>query len=80
MHKMVEVSLGGKLNLAPIPKNSKRILDVGTGTGIWAIETGKIEHGSKISPTPVNVNAAGDKYPDAEVNPSTQLPSHVLCC
>ncbi|KAL8939647.1 MAG: hypothetical protein Q9216_003255, partial [Gyalolechia sp. 2 TL-2023] len=37
---MTEVSLGGKLNLAPIPKNAKRILDVGTGTGIWAIETG----------------------------------------
>ncbi|KAL8935196.1 MAG: hypothetical protein Q9211_004827, partial [Gyalolechia sp. 1 TL-2023] len=40
MHKMTEVSLGGKLNLAPIPKDAKRILDVGTGTGIWAIETG----------------------------------------
>ncbi|KAL8716021.1 MAG: hypothetical protein Q9225_006294 [Loekoesia sp. 1 TL-2023] len=40
MHRMTEVSLGGKLNLAPIPKNAKRILDVGTGTGIWAIETG----------------------------------------
>ena len=43
MHKMTEVSLGGKLNLAPIPKNAKRILDVGTGTGIWAIETGMID-------------------------------------
>ncbi|KAL8874547.1 MAG: hypothetical protein Q9174_000134 [Haloplaca sp. 1 TL-2023] len=38
MHKLTEVSLGGKLNLAPIPKNAKRILDIGTGTGIWAME------------------------------------------
>lgn len=42
MHKLTEVTLGGKLNLAPIPSNAKRILDIGTGTGIWAIETGKI--------------------------------------
>ncbi|CAL8582130.1 hypothetical protein XPA_007803 [Xanthoria parietina] len=40
MHKLTEVSLGGKLNLAPIPANAQRILDIGTGTGIWAIETG----------------------------------------
>ncbi|KAL8650546.1 MAG: hypothetical protein Q9226_005101 [Calogaya cf. arnoldii] len=41
MHKCTEVSLGGKLNLAPIPADAKRILDIGTGTGIWAIETGR---------------------------------------
>ncbi|KAH0566179.1 hypothetical protein GP486_000432 [Trichoglossum hirsutum] len=31
---------GGKLHLAPIGDDPKRILDVGTGTGIWAIEMG----------------------------------------
>lgn len=40
MHKLVEVSLGGKLNLAPIPAQPQRILDIGTGTGVWAIEMG----------------------------------------
>lgn len=40
MHKLVEVTLGGKLNLAPIPKNPQRILDIGTGTGLWAVEIG----------------------------------------
>ncbi|CAF9915342.1 MAG: hypothetical protein ALECFALPRED_010113 [Alectoria fallacina] len=40
MHKLTEVSLGGKLNLAPVPSNSERILDIGTGTGIWAMEMG----------------------------------------
>lgn len=42
MHKLTEVTLGGKLNLAPIMKNPQRILDIGTGTGIWAIEMGMI--------------------------------------
>ena len=40
MHKLTEVSLGGKLNLAPIPPKAQRILDIGTGTGIWAMEMG----------------------------------------
>lgn len=29
--------LGGKLHLAPIGKNPQKVLDIGTGTGIWAI-------------------------------------------
>ena len=41
MHKLTEVILGGKLNLAPVPRNPDRILDIGTGTGIWAMEMGK---------------------------------------
>ncbi len=40
MHKLFEVRLGGKLNKAPIGKSPERILDIGTGTGVWAIEMG----------------------------------------
>ena len=40
MHKMTEVMLGNKLFLAPIAKTPKRVLDIGTGTGIWAMEMG----------------------------------------
>ncbi|MCJ1480371.1 hypothetical protein MMC06_000526 [Schaereria dolodes] len=39
MHKLTETILKGKLFLAP-SKNPRRILDIGTGTGIWAMEMG----------------------------------------
>jgi len=39
-HKMIEVSKGNKLYLAPL-SNPTRILDIGTGTGIWAMEMGE---------------------------------------
>ncbi len=39
-HHICLLLLGGKLHLAPI-QHPQRILDVGTGTGIWAIEIGK---------------------------------------
>ncbi|PYH88632.1 S-adenosyl-L-methionine-dependent methyltransferase, partial [Aspergillus ellipticus CBS 707.79] len=41
MHHMVKLAMGGKLHLAPIDVTQPlRVLDVGTGTGIWAIEFG----------------------------------------
>lgn len=32
------MTLDNKLNLAPLGKNLQNVLDVGTGTGIWAID------------------------------------------
>jgi hypothetical protein len=32
--------MGGELHFAPIGENPQRILDLGTGTGIWAIDMG----------------------------------------
>ncbi|KAI9869122.1 MAG: hypothetical protein M1813_002946 [Trichoglossum hirsutum] len=40
LHHMTTLLLEGKLHLAPIGKHPQRILDVGTGTGVWAIEMG----------------------------------------
>lgn len=36
-HHIYRLLLGGKLYLAPI-KEPQRVLDLGTGTGIWAME------------------------------------------
>ncbi|GME36879.1 sam dependent methyltransferase [Neofusicoccum parvum] len=37
-HHMLRMVLGDKLFIAPIGDNPQRVLDVGTGTGIWAID------------------------------------------
>ena len=37
-HAIFLRSLGGKLFLSPIPEDVQEVLDVGTGTGIWAID------------------------------------------
>ncbi|KAK1756728.1 S-adenosyl-L-methionine-dependent methyltransferase [Echria macrotheca] len=37
-HHYLTLFLDGKLFVAPLPEKMERILDVGTGTGIWAID------------------------------------------
>ncbi|KAI9802514.1 MAG: hypothetical protein M1833_001586 [Piccolia ochrophora] len=39
-HHMLTLATDEKLYLAPVPEGVQRILDIGTGTGIWAIEMG----------------------------------------
>lgn len=38
MHHLFLVMRDDKLHLAPIGPKPQRILDIGTGTGIWAID------------------------------------------
>lgn len=38
IHLLFKMPIGDALYRAPIPSNARRILDFGTGTGIWAIE------------------------------------------
>lgn len=38
-HGMTKLLFGGKLHLSPL-NDPKRILDVGAGSGIWAMEMG----------------------------------------
>lgn len=39
-HHLATLLLKGRLHVAPIGKNPQRILDLGCGTGIWAINMG----------------------------------------
>jgi hypothetical protein len=39
-HHLYGLTLEGKLFLAPIKKDAQNVLDIGTGTGLWAIEFG----------------------------------------
>ncbi|KAK4453394.1 S-adenosyl-L-methionine-dependent methyltransferase [Podospora aff. communis PSN243] len=41
-HAMVKMLCGDKLYFAPIGSRPQEILDIGTGTGIWAIEMGDL--------------------------------------
>ncbi|KAI5461787.1 S-adenosyl-L-methionine-dependent methyltransferase [Mariannaea sp. PMI_226] len=38
LHHIYTLALKGELHLAPIPKDPQRVLDLGTGTGIWAMD------------------------------------------
>ena len=38
LHHVFRLSLGGRLFRAPICSNPQRVLDIGTGTGIWAMD------------------------------------------
>lgn len=40
LHKVMDLVMGEKLYHAPIG-NPRRVLDIGTGTGIWAMEFGR---------------------------------------
>jgi ubiquinone/menaquinone biosynthesis C-methylase UbiE len=39
-HHLYKLMLDERLYLAPIKKNPQNVLDIGTGTGLWAIEFG----------------------------------------
>jgi hypothetical protein len=47
-HQMLLIMLDGRLQLAPIKPDLQYVLDVGTGTGIWAIEFGRLSHASNV--------------------------------
>ncbi|KAK4189415.1 putative methyltransferase [Podospora australis] len=47
-HAMMMEMTDGKLFLAPIGPNPQKIIDIGTGTGIWAIEMGDLFPSAEI--------------------------------
>ncbi|KAI1449086.1 S-adenosyl-L-methionine-dependent methyltransferase [Annulohypoxylon stygium] len=55
-HHYLSMLIGDKLFLAPIPDNVQRVLDIGTGTGIWSIVFAEVYPnaeviGTDLSPT-----------------------------
>jgi ubiquinone/menaquinone biosynthesis C-methylase UbiE len=40
-HEMILTLMDRKLFLAPIGQHPQRVIDIGTGTGIWAIDFGR---------------------------------------
>nr|AIA09492.1 SAM dependent methyltransferase [Aspergillus nidulans] len=47
-HHVYNLVLGGRLYLAPIPDDAQKVLDVGTGTGIWAVEFADLHPSSAV--------------------------------
>lgn len=37
-HQLFTIAIGSRLQIAPIAENPRRVLDIATGTGIWAID------------------------------------------
>ncbi|KAK7936093.1 hypothetical protein PG985_001588 [Apiospora marii] len=68
-HAMMTLILGGKLVMAPIVETPKKVMDVATGTGIWALEFARANPGSyvvgtdlsKIQPQPEVPNCHFEK-------------------
>lgn len=48
LHHIFLMLLGGKLYDAPTPQTPQRVLDIGTGTGIWAIDMGDENPGCEV--------------------------------
>lgn len=79
---MLRLTMDGKLFLAPLGPKPGRILDIGTGTGIWAIDVGD-EYpsaeiiGTDLSPTQPSWSASLSTSPSPsapQANPPTGSP------
>ncbi len=51
-HHLMLLTLDGELCLCPKVRGANRVLDMGTGTGIWAIDYAEQHPAAEVSPSP----------------------------
>ena len=56
-HAMLLIAHDDRLHLAPLPETSQRVLDCGTGTGIWALEFGDLYPSAEVIGVDISANA-----------------------
>lgn len=64
---MFLMTFDSRLTLAPIPDKINRALDIGTGTGIWAIDFGKRILSFAFVWDHIANDVVADDHPEAEV-------------
>jgi ubiquinone/menaquinone biosynthesis C-methylase UbiE len=64
-HQLMLLTLNTKLHLAPVDMNIHNVLDVGTGTGRWAIEFGGLSSFFKTVDT--KKSNLAEQFPSAHV-------------
>lgn len=65
-HALVNTAMNGNLFYAPIGSSPQRVLDIATGTGIWAMNFGMdaaLQHGATYS-----YFYLADQFPSAQVD------------
>jgi hypothetical protein len=71
-HHLFTLTFRGKHFHAPIDETKlQRILDAGTGTGVWAMDIGVLQPMS--ANWRIVLTSTGDKFPHAEVRPCALL-------
>jgi len=65
VHHLFTLMLGGKLHLAPL-ENPHRILDVGTGTGIWALDMAEQYPEAEVLGTDLSPIQPGWVFPNVQ--------------
>lgn len=61
-HKVFELLMGGDLGWAPLSPGPKNVLDIGTGTGIWAIKYARKNPSSTIVGSDLSLSEYHDSY------------------
>ncbi|EEU38760.1 uncharacterized protein NECHADRAFT_95105 [Fusarium vanettenii 77-13-4] len=66
-HHLLTLAIGDKLHLAPLKKDIENAVDIGTGTGIWAIDFADEHPGCKVIGTDISPIQPGWVPPNLEL-------------